>query len=246
MYKNEWVIYLFGGVIAALILLMSAFFLVKALRRAKELGISRAKIVKTVTSSAVFSIVPSVPIIIGIGIMMPWLGLAIPWIRLTVVGALQYELMAMQQATEAAGVTSYGAMTDTVIATAFTIMTVSILSGLIFNAVAYKKYQNKLSDLREKNPKLLNTVTGALLGGILSGLASYIIAGGIFNVKNTGGDNVAVSGAVTLITLAASAAIMLLCGILIKKLKWKWLESYALPITIVGALFTAYAVIPLF
>lgn len=246
MYKNEWVIFLFGGVIIAVILAMSFVFLFKALKRAKELGIEKKKIAKTISGSAVFSIVPSIPIIIGVGIMMPWLGLAIPWIRLSVIGALQYEIIAMNQATVAAGVNAPAEMTAAVIATAFVIMTLSIISGPLFNAIAYKKYQGKLSDLRETNPKLLNTITGALLGGLLAGLASYILAGGFFNVQSTGSDQIKTSGTVTLLTLAASALIMILCGVLMKVFKWKWLENYALPITILGALGCAFAFIPLF
>lgn len=246
MYPNEWAIFLFGGLIVAVILTMSAVFLVKALKRAKQLGIEKKKIAKAIYGSAVFSIVPSIPIIIGIGIMMPWLGLAIPWIRLSVIGALQYEIIAMNQVTANAGITAPSMMTTGVIATAFVIMTISILSGPLFNAIAYKKYQSKLSLLREKNPKLLNTVTGSLLGGLLAGLASYIIAGGIFNVQSTGSDKVAVSGAVTLLTLAVSALIMIICGLCMKLFKWKWLENYALPITIIGALGCAFAFIPLF
>ncbi|HHT82886.1 MAG: DUF5058 family protein [Christensenellales bacterium] len=246
MYKNEWVIFLLGGLIVTAILAMSFMFLFKAVKRAKQIGMKKEVVRKAVFSSAIFSIVPSIPIVIGIGIMMPWLGLAIPWIRLSVIGALQYEIIAMNQATAAIGVTSPAGMTATVIATAFVIMTLSILSGPVFNAIFYKKYQSKLNDLRENNQPLLDTITGALLGGILAGLASYIIASGIFNIQSTGSDNITVSGTVTLLTLAASALIMLICGVLIKLLKWKWLENYALPITILGALGCAFAFIPLF
>lgn len=246
MYKNEWVIFIFGGVIVALILAMSIVFLLKGIKRAKQIGMTKSKIKSAVKSSIIFSIVPSIPIVIGIGIMMPWLGLAIPWIRLSVIGALQYEIIAMNQATAASGITAASGMSVDVIATAFIIMTISILSGPIFNAVAYKKYQGKLSLLRETNEKLLDTITGALLGGILAGLASYIIAGGIFNIQSTGSDDIAVSGAVTLLTLGVSAAIMLICGLLIKIMKWKWLENYALPLTILGAMGFAFAIIPLF
>lgn len=246
MYKNEWVIFLLGGVIVALILAMSIVFLLKATKRATQIGMTKSKIASAIKSSVIFSVVPSIPIVIGIGIMMPWLGLAIPWIRLSVIGALQYEIIAMNQATEASGVISPLGMSPDVIATAFIIMTISILSGPLFNAIAYKKYQGKLSLLRETNQKLLDTITGALLGGILAGLASYIIAGGIFNMQTTGSDNIAVSGAVTLLTLGVSAVIMLICGLLIKIMKWKWLENYALPITILGAMGCAFAFIPLF
>lgn len=246
MYKNEWVIFLFGAVIVAVILAMSAVFLIKAVKRAKEIGMDKSKIMGAIRSSVIFSIVPSIPIVIGIGIMMPWLGLAIPWIRLSVIGALQYEIIAMNQATASVGVSSPMGMTPEIIGTAFVIMTLSILAGPVFNAIAYKKYQGKLNDLREKNQKLLNIITGSLLGGILAGLAAYIIAGGIFNVSSTGSDSIPISGAVTLLTLGVSAAIMLVCGLLIKILKWKWLENYALPITILGSLGCAFAFIPLF
>lgn len=246
LYKNEWVIFLLGGIIVAIILAMSIVFLIKAFKRAKQIGMDKSKLFSAIRSSAIFSVVPSIPIVIGIGIMMPWLGLAIPWIRLSVIGALQYEIIAMNQATAEIGVSSPLGMTPEVIATAFVIMTISILSGPLFNAIAYKKYQGKLNELREKNQPLLNLITGSLLGGILAGLASYIIAGGIFNIQSTGSDNIAVSGAVTLLTLGVSALIMLVCGLLIKLFKWNWLENYALPITILGALGCAFAFIPLF
>lgn len=240
MYTNEWVIFLCGGIIIAIVLAMSSFFLVKSLKRAKEIGISKKKVNTAIRSSAVFSIVPSIPIVIGIGIMMPYLGLAIPWIRLSVIGSLQYEIIAMQQATGTSAV-----MTTSIIATAVIIMTVSILAGPIFNIFVYKKYQDKLSDLREKNLPLLNTITGSLLGGILAGLASYIIAGGIFPEVIAEGGN-SVNGIVTLLTLASSAIIMIICGLLKKFFKWKWIENYALPITILGALGCAFGFIQIF
>lgn len=251
MYTNEWVLFLMGGLIVTVILAMSLMFLFKAIKRAKEIGMDKSKIFTAIKSSAIFSIVPSIPIVIGIGIMMPWLGLAIPWIRLSVVGALQYEIIAMDQVTSAVGISNPAGMTVDIIGTAFIIMTISILSGQFFNAIFYKKYEHKLADLRDNNKKLLNTITGALLGGILAGLGSYIIAGGIasifFNFEGaTGSDGIAINGIVTLLTLAVSAVIMLLCGVLIKVLKWKWLENYALPITILGAMGAAFGFIQIF
>jgi len=49
-----------------------------------------------------------------------------------------------------------------------------------------------------------------------------------------------------LLTLAVSAVIMIVCGLLIKFLKWKWLENYALPITILGAMAAAFGFIQIF
>ncbi len=243
MVESYAVIFVLGGLIALAIIGMSVFFIVKACRRAKQIGMDKKLIKDSVRSSAVFSIVPSIPIVVGIGILMQSLGIAIPWIRLTVIGALQYELIAMDQAK--AALVGTEASYETFIATATVLMTLSILSGPVFNAIFYKKYQGKLASLQEKNGKLMNTVTGALLGGLLAGMLSSILVGGIFTVGNPTTDaSGAVSyGEVTLITLAASLVIMGLCGVILKVFKQKWIESYALPITILGSLGIAYAFI---
>ena len=141
MIDSYPIIYVIGAVICAVIIAMSTFFIIKSVKRAKKIGMDMGKIKKTVVSSAVFSIVPSIPIVIGIGIMMSSLGLAIPWIRLTVLGALQYELIAADQAQNALAGT--GVSNEVVVATAVTVMTLSILSGPFFNAIIYKRYQNK-------------------------------------------------------------------------------------------------------
>ena len=239
MIKSYPIIYVIGGIICAIIIGMSVFFILKSLKRAKKIGMDKEIIKKTIVSSAIFSIIPSIPIVIGIGIMMSSLGLAIPWIRLTVIGALQYELVAADQAAKAMG-TSQG---DVYVATAVTVMTLSILAGPLFNAIFYKKYQNKLADLQKKNKRLMDTVTGALLGGMLAGILSSILVGGIFQIgkPTTDAAGITTFGEITLITLAASLVIMGICGAIIKLGKQKWLENYALPLTILGALATAYA-----
>ena len=246
MPKSFAIIYVLGGVIAATIIAMCVFFILKSIKRAKAIGMDSKIVKETIKSSAIFSIVPSIPIVIGIGIMMQFLGLAIPWIRPTVIGALQYELIAMDQAQKAlpADVSA-----EVFVATAVVIMTLSILSGPLFNAILYKKYQCKLDDLQQKNGRLMNTITGALLGGLLAGMLSAILVGGIFTIGNPSAPDasgVSTYGEVTLITLAASVVIMALCGVILKFGKQKWIESYALPITILGSLAIAYACVPLF
>jgi large-conductance mechanosensitive channel len=241
MVKSFPIIYILGGVISATIIAMSVFFIIRSVKRAKKIGMDTAKLKKAAVSSAAFSIVPSIPIVVGIGIMMSSLGLAIPWIRLTVIGALQYELIAFDQANKALAGT--GASQEVLVATAVAVMTMSILSGPLFNAIGYKKYQSKLADLQKKNSRLMNTITGALLGGLLAGMLSFILVTGIFSVGKPSTDTttgITTYGEITLITLAASVLIMGICGVLIKFCKQKWLENYALPFTILGALGIAY------
>ena len=243
-FLNLPIIFIFGALIATAVLAMSVFFIVKSFKRAKEIGMDKAKLTKAVKTSAIFSIVPSIPIVIGVGVMMSYLGLAIPWIRLTVIGALQYEIIAMDQV----GLTRAAVLTPSLVGTALLIMTISIISGPLLNAIFYKKYQLKLAELQQNNQRLLDAITGALLGGILAGLISYMVAGGIFNATGefASGSSIEVKGIITLLTLCSSAAIMALCGVAIKVTKWNWIESYALPATILGSLGMAFMFIKLF
>ena len=224
--------------------MMSLVFLFKAVRRAKAIGMDKKVVTETIRNSAIFSIVPSIPIVIGVGIMMQFLGLAIPWIRLTVIGALQYEMLAMNQAGVAAGVGDAVA-----IATAVVIMTIAILTGPLFNAIFYKKYQNKLYDLQKKNERKMNAITGAMLAGMLSGIMSAIIVGACFTIGNppeADASGVVTYGEITLITLASSVVLTAICGAIMIFGKQKWMESYALPISILGSLAIAFAFVPIF
>ena len=39
--------------------------------------------------------------------------------------------------------------------------------------------------------------------------------------------------------MAISAALMAICGLLLKKFNWKWLNDYALPISMIGSMILA-------
>lgn len=242
--KDYVVIYVLGGVIAVLVIAMSLFFIRRSVRRAKEIGMDMSVIRNVVRSSALFSVVPSVPIVIGIGIMMQYLGLGLSWIRLEVIGALQYELIAMNQVVSASDVIGPNA-----VATALVVMTVSILSGLLFNALFYRKYEGRLSVLQERDGRRMSVVSGAMLAGLFSGILSALTVAAISTIGKpvvSADTGVATYGEVVLLTFASSAIIMSLCGLLIKVAEWRWLESYALPITIVGSLVVAYVAVNCF
>lgn len=243
MVESYAIIYVLGAIIAVTIILMSLAFLFKALKRAKAIGMDKKVVTEAIKNSAIFSIVPSIPIVIGVGIMMQFVGLAIPWIRLTVIGALQYEILALSNA----GAAVVGADTVT-IATAVVVMTISIISGPLFNAIFYKKYQTKLLELQQKNERKMNAITGALLGGMLAGIMSSLIVGGFFGIGNpiTDKSGITTYGEITLITLASSVVFTGICGVILLVGKQKWIESYTLPISILGSLIVAFLFVPVF
>ena len=43
-------------------------------------------------------------------------------------------------------------------------------------------------------------------------------------------------GFIPVFVMLFSAVVMMLCGLLIKKLHWKWLENYAMPISMLSAM----------
>jgi len=52
-------------------------------------------------------------------------------------------------------------------------------------------------------------------------------------------------GFIPIFVLFVSAGLMAVCGMLIKKLKWQWLETYAMSISMVGAMIFAVIITPI-
>ena len=71
----------------------SLVYLKKSYKRCIELGISKAEIRKVITSSLVFSIVPSLSIVVGLFVLISALGTVWSWWRLSVIGSLSYETL---------------------------------------------------------------------------------------------------------------------------------------------------------
>ena len=74
-----------------------------SLKRAKKLNISNEKIKKLTKSTIIFTIAPAVAVGIGLFTLIPLLGIPLPWLRLSVVGALTYELPAAEAAAKVGG-----------------------------------------------------------------------------------------------------------------------------------------------
>ena len=102
---NHPILYLLVGLLVAVVLGQSVFFLVKALRRSKQIGMDQSKIKKTIKTAAFFTIAPAVSIVISVITLSKSLGLPLPWLRLSVVGSLSYEAIAASNAVSAMGLT---------------------------------------------------------------------------------------------------------------------------------------------
>ena len=100
---NHPILFILVGLLVAVVLGQSVFFLAKALRRSKQLGMDQSKIRKTIRTAAIFTIAPAVAIVISVITLSKKLGIPLPWLRLSVVGSMSYETIAANNALAAMG-----------------------------------------------------------------------------------------------------------------------------------------------
>ncbi|MBO5683087.1 MAG: DUF5058 family protein [Clostridia bacterium] len=225
---NAPIIYVIVALIIALVLGQSIFFLVRALRRAKQLGIAQSTVKKTISSSAVFTVAPAVAILIGIVALSKSIGVALPWLRLSVIGSITYETIAAANALEAAGMTAGTTVTDpSIFITIAWVMTVGIAAGLVFVPFVTKKIQSGLANVSLKDKKWGEIFNNAMFLGMISAFLGYVFCDVGLVAK---GD---MSGLIPVCVMAVSAVAMAICGIAATKLKMRWLTDYALPISLV-------------
>lgn len=217
------------AIILTLVMAQAVFFLVRAWRQAKKLGIETSKLKSVVKSSAIFTIVPAISILIGVIALSKKLGLPLPWLRLSVIGALTYETAAAEAAAGALG-TSIGDTSTLLTASQFTtiawVMTLGIMAGVILTPLISRKLLSGVDKLEKRDKRWGEILMSALFMGMISAFL-----GMIFGKVGEG-----LTGWIPVFVMLASMVIMLICAVLIKKLKLKWIEDYALPISMIGAM----------
>ena len=238
---NHPILFVLVGIVIAIVTLQSVYFLVKAIKRAKARGMDMRLIRKTAITAALFTIAPAVSIVITVLTLSQSLGIALPWLRLSVVGSLSYEAIAASNAATGMGTTLAelaGNMNASQFVTITIVMTVSIMVGIWLVPVIAKKMQSGLVSFEKKDKKWSDILQNSLFIGMISAFVGYVFCdigrlwlsdGGVFT-DSSGVRYTATSGLVPVFVMLISAVTMALCGILVKKLKWKWVNDYALPI----------------
>ena len=84
----------------------SLVYLKKSYDHCLELGMTKEELHKIIQSSAVFSIVPSLSIVVGLFVLISVMGVVWSWWRLSVIGSLSYETMIASSVSTALGFTS--------------------------------------------------------------------------------------------------------------------------------------------
>jgi hypothetical protein len=224
---NDGFLYLLVAVIIIFVVAESIFFLVKAWKRAKQIGIDTAVLKNTAISSAIFSLVPALAILLGVIALSRALGFPLPWLRLSVIGALTYETTAAAAATNALGASLSKLITDPKLYSAVAwVMTIGIIPGMVLVPLFGKKIENGLVKIKAKDPKWGELFLSSLFLGMISAFLGVVFA----DIRE------GLIGWIPVFVMIISALIMSVCGLCIKKFKIKWLEDYALPASMLGAM----------
>ena len=230
-------LFLLAGMIILFVICQSVFFLVRAYRRGKSLGMDMGKIKKTMISTAIFTFAPALSILLGVITLSKFLGLPLPWLRLSVIGAITYELPAATTTANALGISALSeTITDPKVYTAIAwVMTLGIFPGLLWVPLFIRKIQGGLMKIKNKDSKWGDILMTALFLGLISAFLGMVFA----DIRS------GLKGWIPIFVLLFSALIMGVCGLLIKKCSMKWLENYALPVSMLGAMIFAAFITPL-
>ena len=237
-YVNHPILFLLAGIIIAAVLGQSVFFLMKALKRSKEIGMDQSKLMKTIKTAAVFTIAPAVAIVISVITLAKSLGLPLPWLRLSVVGSLSYETIAASNAVSAMGLElgKIDALTAQQYVNISLVMTISIMVGIWLVPAISKKLLGGMTNLESKDKKWADILQNAMFIGMIAAFLGYVFCD--FSILWNPTEGVSpTAGLIPVCVMGVSAAVMVVLGLAMRK--WKWLGDYALPISLVVGMVSA-------
>ena len=234
---NSIFLYAVAAVTILFILAQSFYFLIRAVKRAKAIEMDKAVVWKTISSTAIFTIAPAFSILLGVVTLSQFLGLPLPWIRLSVIGAITYELPAATSTAKALNISLSEMITDPKTYTAIAwVMTLGILPSILLTPILIKKIQKGIIKIQTKDSAWGSIFMTSLFMGMISAFS-----GMVFSHLREG-----LKGLLPVIVLFISAAIMAICGLLIKKAKITWLENFAMPFSMILSMVAAVLLAPLF
>ena len=179
-FKTSTFMYLLGGAVVVFVLAQSLFFLIRAWKQGKKIGLAESTMKKTVVSSALFSVAPAIAILATVLTLSGALGIVLPWIRLSVIGNITYEVPAAQSALDALGLTG-GLSREVTDKTAFSaaawVMTLGSVMPLVILPFAVKFIQKKIGSVVHNNGGWANAMRNAAFSGLLSAFIGRAMLG---------------------------------------------------------------------
>lgn len=221
---NSLPMFLIVGVVVLFIGVLCVVFLVRSWRAGVAMGMDKAKLRRAITSSATFTLLPSVSILLGVIALSGSLGIPLPWIRLSVIGALHYEGNVADIAARAAGMSGgLGSepLTAPVFLTIALVMTSGILAGCILCVFCLKAYMKKVRGAAQKQKSGKKGFGDYMFTAMFVGLVSAYIGSYL-------GEWTSAGNYMPLFVAAVSAAAMGLFEYLARKKGMTWLDNFSM------------------
>lgn len=149
---NSSPLYLVVGGVLLFIALGCLYFIVKFYRAGIKIGMDRTVLKKSITSSALFTVLPAVSILLGVIALSGSLGVPTAWLRLSVVGNLSYEAIAAEAAAQGMGLELNSAVLNAEsLVTILAVMTTGICWGVLCTIFLCPWYSRKCNKLLNKS-----------------------------------------------------------------------------------------------
>ncbi|MGM9628604.1 MAG: DUF5058 family protein [Faecousia sp.] len=195
------------------IMAFSVVYLLKARKRALEMGITKKEINDIIKSSLIFSIVPSLSIVIGLVALAASLGTIWAWWRLSVIGSLSFET---QIASSLAPVLGYANTTELMnnatgeqFGVVMILMSVGMLSGFLILIPFGKKLMTSVDKTKGGNG-WSNVLSGCFM---LTLLAVYVPV-------------LLISDTIQALVMITGLIVAIVMGIVAKKPGWTWVNNF--------------------
>ena len=229
---NHPILFVLAGLLVAVVLGQSVYFLLKALKRSKEIGMDQANIRKTIKTAALFTIAPAVSIVISVITLAKSLGIPLPWLRLSVVGSLSYEAIAASNAVSAMGLElgKISNLTAQQFVNIALVMTISIMTGIWMVPLIGKKLLSGMTKLEAKDKKWSEIFQNAMFIGMIAAFLGFVFCD-FSMLWNPVAGIAATAGLIPVCVMGVSALVMVILGLAMRK--WKWLGDYALPVSLI-------------
>lgn len=167
------------GIVVIYVTLQSLYFMRRAWRHGIEMGVSKELMKKTMIQSALFSIVPSIPVLIIMVALMTALGNYFPWLRLSVIGSGSYEYVAATISARYYGLESFmdSGYTSAIFLSTMWAMSICIIYEPLLVVLGWKPLDRGMKKLAEKRPTFYNL----LIDGIFIAMMSWFCAPYLIN-----------------------------------------------------------------
>ena len=201
----------------------SVVYLKKSYARCLELGITKEDLSKVIKSSLVFSIVPSLSIVVGLFALISVLGVVWSWWRLSVIGSLSYESLISSSVASALNFSTNAEMLDKATGSQFGVVMILMSIGMLSGFCVLIPFGKKLS-MSVNKTKEASSWKYVLSGTFMLCLFSVYIPVLLF------GDTVQTAVMITGLVIA------LALGVLAKNPKLRWLSEFIMAFSMIGGM----------